>query len=89
MKKTGSMTMSLRLLPTISNFLMEDLTKQPISPCAGCYMDDTFIFWPHGSKKLSDFPDHLNVKYWEYSPEVGHQSEHPHWAMDSSLSQSP
>lgn len=50
------------LSPTISNFLMEDLTGQPISPSAGCYMDDTFIFWPHSSKKLSDFPDHLNVK---------------------------
>jgi hypothetical protein len=30
-------------------------------PCRWfCYVDDTFIIWPHGPGKLADFHNHLS-----------------------------
>ena len=30
------------------------------SVCWFRYVDDTFVFWPHGQKKLAEFLNHLN-----------------------------
>jgi hypothetical protein len=54
------------LSPVIANFFMENteetalegVTHEPL--CWFHYVDDTFVIWPHGPGKLSQFLDHLN-----------------------------
>jgi hypothetical protein len=54
------------LSPVIANFYMEDFEEMaldwaPHKPhCWFCYMDNTFVIWPHGPNRLRDFLDHLN-----------------------------
>jgi len=54
------------LSPVIANFFMEDFEEAALSRvaykpmCWFCYMDDTFMFWPHGLKELNNFLNHLN-----------------------------
>jgi len=54
------------LSPVIANFFMEDFEKKAIeqavlkSVCWFRYVDDTFVIWPHGQKKLTEFLKHLN-----------------------------
>jgi hypothetical protein len=54
------------LPPVIANFYMEDYEREalesaPLKPCCWfCYVDDTFVIWPHGPDKLKDFLCHLN-----------------------------
>ena len=50
----------------IANFFMEDhekkATEQAIHKpvCWFRYVDDTFVIWPHGQEKLTEFLNHLN-----------------------------
>jgi hypothetical protein len=52
--------------PVIANFFMEHfeemalegVTHKPL--CWFHYVDDTFVIWPHGPGKLSEFLDHMN-----------------------------
>jgi hypothetical protein len=54
--------------PVTANFFMEDFkevalnwaTHNPSSHGTSCYMDDTFIIWPHGPNKLRDFFSNMN-----------------------------
>ena len=54
------------LSPVIANFHMEDFDTKAISlathkPTCWCrYVDDTFVIWPHGKEKLTEFLNHRN-----------------------------
>jgi hypothetical protein len=54
------------LSPVIANFYMEDFEEMALGRashkplCWFCYVDDTFVIWPHGPDRLRDFLDHLN-----------------------------
>jgi hypothetical protein len=37
---------------------LQQATRKPL--CSFRYVDDTFVIWPHGPKKLEEFLDHLN-----------------------------
>jgi hypothetical protein len=58
--------MGLPLSPVIANFFMEHLEEKALEGakhkplCRSRYVDDTFVIWPHGPGKSSDFLDHLN-----------------------------
>jgi hypothetical protein len=64
--QTDGVAMGLLLSPIIANFYMEDYEREalelaPLKPrCWFCYVDDTFVTWPHGREKLEDFLHHLN-----------------------------
>jgi hypothetical protein len=62
------------LSPVIANFLMEDFEEQAIKLATHKpvywyrYLDDTFIIWPHGQDKPTEFLDYLhglhnNIKF--------------------------
>jgi hypothetical protein len=65
-EKIDSVAMVLQLSPVITNFYMEDfkemaLDRAPHKPlCWFRYVDDTFVFWPHGLDRLRDFLGLLN-----------------------------
>ena len=50
----------------IANFYMEESEKNTIekatqkTACWYRYVDDTFVIWPHGQKRLMEFLEHLN-----------------------------
>jgi hypothetical protein len=54
------------LSPVIANFFMEDFEKKATEQatnkpvCWFRYVDDTFVIWPHGQEKLTEFLKHLN-----------------------------
>jgi hypothetical protein len=53
------------LSPVITNFFMEDFEKTALEQAAHKpiywfrYADDTFVIWPHGQEKLTEFLNHL------------------------------
>jgi len=59
-------TLGSPLSPVIANFFMEDFDKKAIEQathkpvCWFRYVDDTFVIWPHGQEKLTEFLNHLN-----------------------------
>jgi hypothetical protein len=75
-------TMGYPLSLVIANFYMEDfeewsLDLAPHKPqCWFCYMDDTFVIWPHGPDKLGDFLNHLNSIYQRIQFTMEIESEH-------------
>ena len=52
--------------PVIANFFMENFEKKAIEQATHKpvrwfrYVDDTFVIWPHGQEKLTEFLNHLN-----------------------------
>jgi len=54
------------LSPVIANFIMEDFEKKAVEQvthkpvCWYRYVDDTFVIWPHGQEKLTEFLKHLS-----------------------------
>jgi len=54
------------LSPVIANFFIEDFEKKATEQakhkpvCWFRYVDDTFVIWPHGQEKLTEFLNHLN-----------------------------
>jgi hypothetical protein len=54
------------LSPVNGNFFMEDFEKKSIEQatrkpvCWFRYVDNTFLIWPHGQEKLTEFLNHLN-----------------------------
>jgi hypothetical protein len=54
------------LSPVIAYFFMEGFEKKAIEQathkpvCWFRYVDDTFVIWPHGQEKLTEFLNHLN-----------------------------
>jgi hypothetical protein len=65
-EQIDGVAMGLPLFPVIANFFMqyfeevalEVTTHKPLWWFR--YLGDTFVIWPHGSGKLSEFLDHLN-----------------------------
>jgi hypothetical protein len=57
------------LSPVIANFFMEDVEKKVLEQvthnpvCWFRYVDDTFVIWPHGRVKLTEFLNHLSGFY--------------------------
>jgi len=53
--------MAPELSPIISKFFMEDFENKAIEQathkpvCWFRYIDDTFVIWPHGQEKLTEF----------------------------------
>jgi hypothetical protein len=65
-EQTDGVAMGSPLSPVIANFFMEDFENKALSLSLHKpthwfrYVDDTFIIWPHGQKRLTDFLNHLN-----------------------------
>ena len=65
-EQTDGVTMGSPLSPVIANFYMEDFEMKAIEKathkpaCWYRYVEDTFVIWPHGKEKLTDFLNHLN-----------------------------
>jgi len=65
-EQTDGVAMGSPLSPVIANFYMEDFEMKAIKTathkpaCWYRYVDDTFVIWPHGQEKLTDFLIHLN-----------------------------
>jgi hypothetical protein len=70
------------LSPVITNFFIEDFEKKAIEQvaytpvCWFRYVDDTFVIWPHGQGKLTEFLNHLNelhkIQFKMEKEEEGH-----------------
>jgi len=54
------------LSPVIANFFMEDFEKKTTEQathkpvCWFRYVGDTFVIWPHGQEKLTEYLNHIN-----------------------------
>jgi len=65
-EQTDGVAMGSPLSPVIANFYMENFETKAIKqatlkPASWYrYVDDTFVIWPHGKGKLTDFLNHLN-----------------------------
>jgi retron-type reverse transcriptase len=65
-EQTDGVAMGSPLSPVIANFFMESFEKKAIEQvthkpvCWFRCVDDTFIIWPHGQKKLTEFLNHLS-----------------------------
>jgi hypothetical protein len=65
-EQTDGVAMGSPLSPVIANFFMEDHEKKPTEQTTHKpvrwfrYVDDTFVIWPHGQEKLTEFLNHLN-----------------------------
>jgi hypothetical protein len=64
-EQTGKVAMGSPLSPIISTFFMEDFEEVALSratynpTCWFCYVDDTFVIWPHGLEELNNFLNHF------------------------------
>jgi hypothetical protein len=65
-EQTDDLAVGCPLSPVTSNFFMDDLKERALKQvthkllCWFCYVDNTFVTWPHGPEKLERFLDHLN-----------------------------
>jgi hypothetical protein len=65
-EQTDGVAKGSPLSPVIANFFMEDLEKKVTEQathkpvCWFRYTDDTFIIWPHGQERLTEFLNHFN-----------------------------
>ena len=65
-EQTDGVAMGSPLSPVIANFFMENFEKKAIEQATHKpvrwfrYVDDTFVIWPHGQEKLTEFLNHLN-----------------------------
>jgi len=65
-EQTDGVAMGSPLSPVIANFYMEDFDMKAIKKATHKpvywyrYVDNTFVIWPHGQEKLTDFLNHLN-----------------------------
>jgi hypothetical protein len=87
------------LSPVIANFFMEHLEEMAVEVvthmllCWFCYVDDTFVFWPHGPGNLIDFLGHLssihqNIMFTMETERNGHLPFFDidiYWKPDASL----
>jgi hypothetical protein len=81
--QTDRVAMGSPLSPVVASFFMEDFEKRaleqaPHKPtCWFRYVDDTFVMWPHGQEKLTEFLNHLiglhnNIQLTMEKEEDGH-----------------
>jgi len=65
-EQTDGVAMGSTLSSVIANFFMENFEKKAIEQathkpvCSFRYVDDTFVIWPHGQEKVTEFLNHLN-----------------------------
>ena len=65
-EQTDGVAMGSPLSPVIANFYMEESEKNVIETAThkpACWyrcVDDTFVIWPHGQKRLMKLLEHLN-----------------------------
>ena len=65
-EQTDGAAMGSPLSPIIANLLMEHIEKKAITSAPfqprlwTCYVDNTFIIWPHGPPQLQRSHEHLN-----------------------------
>ena len=65
-EQLDGVAMGSPLSPVTVNFFMEDFVKKAIEQathkpvCWFRYVDDTFVIWPHGQEKLTEFLNHLS-----------------------------
>jgi hypothetical protein len=82
-EQTNKVAMGSPLSPVVANFFMEDFKKGAIEQathkptCWFRYVDDTFVIWPHGQEKLTEFLNHLsglhnNIQFTMEKEEDGH-----------------
>ena len=66
-EQTDGLAMGSPLSPVIANFFVEDFEKKVLEQathkplCWFRYVDDTFVIWPRGREKLTEFLTHLSV----------------------------
>ena len=69
------------LSPVIANLYMEHLEenamqRSPLPPHLWlCYVDDTFVIWPHGQDELQCFHEHLNGQHPNMKFTIEHEKE--------------
>ena len=82
-EQTDRAAMGSPLSPVIANFFMEDFEKKAIEQATHKpahwyrYVDDTFVIWPHGQEKLTEFLNYLsglhnNIQFTMVIEEEGH-----------------
>jgi len=65
-EQTDGIAMGSPLSPVIANFFLENIEKKAIEQATHRpahwyrYVDDTFVIWPHGQQKLTEFLNYLN-----------------------------
>jgi len=65
-EQTDGVAMGSPLSPVTANFYLEDFEMKAVKKathkpaCWYRYVDDTFVIWPHGKGKQTDFLNHLN-----------------------------
>ena len=65
-EQTEGVAMGSPLSPVVANFFMEKFEQQALSSAPKKpkvwfrYVDDTFVVWSHGPKKLQEFLQHIN-----------------------------
>jgi hypothetical protein len=65
-EQMDGVAMGSPLSPVIANFFMEGFEKKAVEQvthkpvCLFRYVGDTFIIWPHGQEKLTEFLNHLS-----------------------------
>jgi hypothetical protein len=65
-EQTDGVAMGSPLSTVIANIFMQDFEKKVIEQathkpvCWFIYVDDTFVIWPHGQEKLTEFLNHLS-----------------------------
>jgi hypothetical protein len=68
-EQMDGVVMGSSLSTVIANFFMEDFEKKAIEQathkpaCWFRYVDDTFVIWPHGQEKLTEFLNHLSGRH--------------------------
>ena len=82
-EQMDGVAMGSPLSPVIVNFFMEDFERKAIEQamhkpvCWFRYVDDTFVIWPHGQEKLTEFLNHLSglhnkIQFTMEKEEEGH-----------------
>jgi hypothetical protein len=69
----------------MKNFFMEDFEKKAVEQrihktvCWFRYVDDTFVIWPHGQDKLTEFLNHLSGLHnkIQFTMEIGEEGHVP------------
>jgi hypothetical protein len=81
--QTEGVAIDSPLSPVVANFFMKDFDKKAIEQvthkpvCWFRYVDDTFVIWPHGQDKLTEFLNHISglhkkIQFTMQKEEDGH-----------------
>jgi hypothetical protein len=65
-EQTAGAAMGSPISPVIAIFYVEDFEKKALANATHqpawwySYVEDSFVIWPHGQEKITEFLDHLN-----------------------------